>query len=74
MIKNYCIQQLASYEVYHLNVGSEHSQPSKTELTWEICIFVGNVHVQNMKVASDPVTPANNYSAEKKHKRQENSQ
>lgn len=40
----------------------------KTKLTWEICIFVGNVHVQNMKVASDPVTLANNYSTEKSTK------
>lgn len=33
-----------------------------------MCIFVGSVHVQNMKVASDPVTPANNHSAEKSTK------
>lgn len=68
MIKNYCLQQLASYEMHHLHFGSEHSKPLKTELTWEICIFAGNVQVQNMKVASDPVTPANNYSAEKSTK------
>lgn len=38
----------------------------KTKLTWEICIFVGNVRVQKMKVVSDRVIPANNYTAEKK--------
>lgn len=44
------------------------TQPLKTKLTWEISIFIGNVHVQNMKVASDLVTPANNYCSEKSTK------
>lgn len=71
MIKNYCIRGLPSCEMYHSSFGSERAQPLKTKRTWEICIFVGNVHVPNTKVASDPAAPANNYSTEKKkHKRE----